>query len=97
MCPCVSMSATYVHFTLVNHIEVVSFIAWRAEKRRNTEVCERAEKKREKHLEPRRKLSLPITTTFCLSSRRSIFKPLNQNGFIKGLNSFVKHLECHFL
>lgn len=27
------MLATYIHFTLVNHIEVVSFIAWRGEKR----------------------------------------------------------------
>lgn len=38
------MWATYVHFTLVNHIEVVSFIAWREEKRRNTGVRERAVK-----------------------------------------------------
>lgn len=38
------MSTTYVHFTLVNHIEVVSFIAWRGETRRNTAVCERAGK-----------------------------------------------------
>ena len=41
-CTCVS---TYVHFTLVNHIEVVSFIAWREERRRKEGVCERAEKK----------------------------------------------------
>lgn len=27
------MSATYIHFTLVNHIEVVSFITWRTENR----------------------------------------------------------------
>ena len=32
---CVLVSATYVHFALVNNIEVVSFIAWMWEKRRN--------------------------------------------------------------
>lgn len=42
---CVSMLTTYIHFTLVNHIEVVAFITWREEKQRNTGVCERAEKK----------------------------------------------------
>lgn len=43
----VCMSTTYVHFTLVNHIEVVTFIAWRAEKRRNRSLRE-SRKKAEK-------------------------------------------------
>lgn len=90
---CVSMLTTYIHFTLVNHVEVVSFIAWREEKQRNSGVCKRAEKKQENYVEPTGKLTLPITTTSCLSSQRWIFKPLNQNGCIKRLNSFFKHLE----
>lgn len=94
---CVSMLTTYIHFTLVNHIEVVAFITWREEKQRNTGVCERAEKKQEKSVEPTGKPTVPITTTSCLSSQRWIFKPLNQNGCIRRLNSFVKHMEYHFL
>lgn len=60
VCACVFVSATYVHFTLIHHIEVISFIAWRAEKEEK-EVCERAEKKG--FLEPKRKLFLlPLST-----------------------------------
>lgn len=60
------MLATYIHFTLVNHIEVVSFIAWREEKRRNTGVYDRAGKT--KNPPGGKMLSLPVTTTSCFSN-----------------------------
>lgn len=66
------MSATYIHFTLVNHIEVVSFIAWREEKKGETQdfVCESRKKQ---DLEPTGKPTLPITSTSCLSSQKVDF------------------------
>lgn len=42
VCACDYLSATYVHFTLVNHIKVVSFIAWRGDRKKKTEELERA-------------------------------------------------------
>lgn len=48
VCVYVSVSATYIHFTLVNHIEVVSFIAWREKQKRKAGVCEREQEKSRK-------------------------------------------------
>lgn len=100
-CACVSMSATYVHFTLVNHIEVVSFIAWGGREEEKWKFVREGEKKKIPGFEPTGKLILPVASTSSLSSQRWIFKTIKPKWgttlWIKRLKWSVKQLaHCFF-
>jgi len=57
--------ATYINFTLVNHIEVVAFITWRGEKRGAMTACEGEREKATKTaaFHPTRNQAFPVKLT----------------------------------